>query len=180
MRRQRRKLAKLRKRTFVKATSPWPYSVGRIFLSLLGEHDDVVQKHFSDIYVTNPSKNSTVEEIEEATTEILRSQSKLEDLLSSPSRPTIALHPAIPGDHPSRKTPEYDAALDEARDFIDANNPKQALGHLEHLRQRIWSRGDDVVKFRILANMGAAKLALQSQEEAARLFLEALQYDPQN
>ena len=165
----------LREGRFSVVVLGWPDILAR-----LGDHDDVARKHFSDFYITSQSPATVVEELRETTSEILRKQSELEELSRPPYPATITPHPSVSDDGRSQQSPEFDAAVDEARDLIQIHNPKQALGHLERLKQRAWARGDNVVKFRILTNMGAAKLALQVHEEAARLFLEARQYDENN
>ena len=49
---------------------------------------------------------------------------------------------------------------------------------MEKLKGRIWTEASPVVQYRILTNMGAARLNLNQEEEAARLLIEALQYNP--
>src|SRR5581483_3373401 len=73
---------------------------------------------------------------------------------------------------------EYKAGLDYSRDLINNLNPKQALEYLEKSKDRIWSNADSLVKFRLLTNIGSAKLAINQEKEAAKLFIEALQYNP--
>lgn len=77
-------------------------------------------------------------------------------------------------------TSEYQSELDSARDLINDNKPATALSLLEDLKKRVWYKkdADDKVKFRILTNMGASKLALELETEACKLFIEALQYNP--
>lgn len=74
---------------------------------------------------------------------------------------------------------EYQSELDNARDLINNNKPLTALSILEDLKKRVWNKtSDNLVKFRILTNIGASKLALDQETEACKLFLEALQYNP--
>jgi len=76
-------------------------------------------------------------------------------------------------------TSEYQSELDNARDLINNNKPSTALIILEDLKKRVWNKTTDkLVKFRILTNIGASKLALDQETEACKLFLEALQYSP--
>ena len=73
---------------------------------------------------------------------------------------------------------EYQSELDHARDLINNRQPVAAISLLEDLKKRNWYKSDNLVKFRILTNLGAAKLALEEEPEACRLFLEAYHYNP--
>jgi tetratricopeptide (TPR) repeat protein len=76
-------------------------------------------------------------------------------------------------------TSEYQSELDNARDLINNNKPFTALSILEDLKKRVWNKtSDNLVKFRILTNIAASKLALDQEVDACKLFLEALQYNP--
>lgn len=149
-------------------------------LERLGDYEEIAQKHFPDFFVTTQSAGDLPEELTEVTFEILKGQSRPQELLRPDVPAPFTIQPTIPEDSRDRTTPEFDATLDEARDLIEAYNPKQALEHLERLKDRAWSRADAVVKFRLLSNMGAAKLAMKDESAAARLFLEAQQYDPES
>jgi len=78
----------------------------------------------------------------------------------------------------SALTSEYQSELDQVRDFLLEYRPKEALILLENLRRRSWPSANPLVKFRILTNIGAAKLSLNEQQEASKLFIKALQYNP--
>jgi len=73
---------------------------------------------------------------------------------------------------------EHQAEIDHSRDLLKHNKPKEALEYLEKLKERIWFNSDPIIKFRLLTNIGSAKLAMNSPEEAAKLFLDALQHNP--
>jgi len=68
--------------------------------------------------------------------------------------------------------------IDDYRDLIRHGRAETALGSLEAMRGRCFSSASDRVRFRILTNMGAAKLSLGLEREAALLFLEAYPLDP--
>jgi tetratricopeptide (TPR) repeat protein len=74
--------------------------------------------------------------------------------------------------------PEYQAQLDHSRDLLNSNRPKEALQFLEDLKGRIWSSAPSMVKYRITTNIAVAKLAMNQEQQAAKLFLEAQQYNP--
>ena len=71
------------------------------------------------------------------------------------------------------------SGIDSARDLLNKGKPYSALELLEKLKQRIWADASPNTKFRILTNMGVAKLALNREDEAALLLLEAFQYNPE-
>ena len=75
-------------------------------------------------------------------------------------------------------TREQHVELDYARNLINQHKPITALGYLEPIKNRIWNQTNPSVKFRLLTNIAASKLQLGDEKEAAKLFIEALQYNP--
>jgi len=73
---------------------------------------------------------------------------------------------------------EYQAELDQARDLLNNHKPTNALEALTRLKQRIWHNADASVRFRLTTNLGSAQAALGHDKEAGQLFIEALQYKP--
>lgn len=71
----------------------------------------------------------------------------------------------------------YQVAIDQANALLDQFKPKTALAQLEALREKAWEGADQVTKWKILTNIGAAKFQLNEDEEAARLFIQAAQYN---
>ena len=67
--------------------------------------------------------------------------------------------------------------IDNARDLLDNGRPYSALELLDKLKQRIWTDASSIARFRILTNIGAAKLALNKEREAAKLLIKAFQYN---
>lgn len=72
---------------------------------------------------------------------------------------------------------EYQSELDLARELIKQKKPKAAIDLLEDLKKRVWYKADNLVKFRLLSNLGASKLALEEEVEASKFFIEAYQYN---
>lgn len=68
--------------------------------------------------------------------------------------------------------------IDSFRDLIRNHRPATALHLLENLRETAWSTASAKVKFRIVANIGAAHHNLGDFEKGADLFLEAYPYNP--
>ncbi len=71
---------------------------------------------------------------------------------------------------------EHHAKIDNARKLLN-NKPTTAFELLETLKKRTWKDASDDLKFSILTNMAAAQFALNNEEEAAKLLVEAHQYN---
>ncbi|MGD2248289.1 MAG: hypothetical protein PVF58_07760 [Candidatus Methanofastidiosia archaeon] len=74
-------------------------------------------------------------------------------------------------------TTEYKEQLNHSWNLIENYKPIEALEILKGLKKRIWSNAESIVKYEILRNLGAAKFSLHHEQEAGKLFLEALQYN---
>lgn len=71
------------------------------------------------------------------------------------------------------------ALIDFARDEI-TSAPKTAFGQIERLISQYYATGTSRVKYRLLANKAAALLEMGHDEEAAHLYIEAFQHDPES
>jgi tetratricopeptide (TPR) repeat protein len=70
--------------------------------------------------------------------------------------------------------------IDYARTLINQGQFNQAVQYLEALRTELWYQADSILKYRLLANLGMAKLGLDEISDAAAKFVEALQYNPED
>lgn len=71
--------------------------------------------------------------------------------------------------------------IDYAQTLIKQGQFNQAVQYLERLKTELWYQLDDILKYRLLTNLGMAKLGLdESNNTAAAKFLEAQQYNPQD
>ena len=68
--------------------------------------------------------------------------------------------------------------IDNYRDFIKSGRARTALDLTENLKKRCWKEASSRVRFRIVTNIGAAKLQLGDEKGAADDFLAAVEYDP--
>ena len=75
---------------------------------------------------------------------------------------------------------EYHAEIDNARNLLKSHKPTTALELLEALKRRTWKDASDDLKFSILTNMAAAQFALNNEQDAAKLLLQAFQYDSED
>jgi tetratricopeptide (TPR) repeat protein len=67
--------------------------------------------------------------------------------------------------------------VDDYRDLIRGGRPQTAIDLLDKLRKRSWDEASPRVRFRIVTNIGAAKLMLGDEKGAATDFLTAQEYD---
>ncbi len=147
----------------------------------LARFPEVIEIHYPGFSPNTKAVKNGIDEIKKMTQAILDQQTDLKSGVACLSK-TIATG-AITNYADSSTTiltPEYQAELDDLRDLLNNHNPKQALDRLEKLKNRIWPNANPIVKYRLLTNMGVAKLALNQEQEAAKLFLEALQYNPED
>jgi tetratricopeptide (TPR) repeat protein len=71
--------------------------------------------------------------------------------------------------------------IDYAQTLIKQGQFNQAVQYLERLKTELWYQLDDILKYRLLTNLGMAKLGLdESSDAAAAKFVEARQYNPQD
>ena len=74
---------------------------------------------------------------------------------------------------------EHHAEIDNVRKLLN-NKPTTAIELLETLKERIWTNASDNLRFNILTNMAAAQFALNNEQDAAKLLLQAFQYDSED
>ena len=78
----------------------------------------------------------------------------------------------------SSATTEIDALIDEARTRITPSEAQIAVSLLNRIQRTKGGELSDWHRFRIFTNLGAASLMLGKGTEAARYFLEAKQFRP--
>ena len=75
---------------------------------------------------------------------------------------------------------EHQEQIDNARKVLKRHKPKTAFELLETLKNRIWVDASEDLKFSILTNMAAARLALNDEQEAAELLIKAFRHKPED
>jgi tetratricopeptide (TPR) repeat protein len=80
----------------------------------------------------------------------------------------------------SRLTDERHKRIDYTRTLISQGQFNSAIQYLEALKLELWYQADSILKYRLLANYGMAKLGLDEIADAAAKFVEALQYNPED
>lgn len=156
----------------------------------LSYHAAVLRVHYEGLL----ENFETLRELEQTSQAILEKQSGIEKSQSEVKQSlsaiglniqnlSVAQLPTIPIGREEREavlSSEYQAELDVARDLVNACRYKNALEYGTNLKNRIWHSALPNVRYRLLTNIGAAKLKLNEEQEAARLFVEALQYNPED
>lgn len=74
----------------------------------------------------------------------------------------------------------YHNQVDYGRQLINKGYFQQAVQYLNNLKEQLWYKQDNILKYRLLANLGMAQSGLDEISEAAKCFLEALQYNSQD
>jgi predicted Zn-dependent protease/transcription elongation GreA/GreB family factor len=144
----------------------------------LGDFPDILDKLYPSLSINTEAIKTEISIIKGPMDHLIEDQTGIRDSIASLRDDIRSTHQYNISDITSSVTSEYHAELDYARELITENNPKKALDFLNNLKERIWSQAPSMVKFRILTNIGAAKLMMNITDEAAKLFLEALQYNP--
>jgi tetratricopeptide (TPR) repeat protein len=80
----------------------------------------------------------------------------------------------------SNNNDEYHTQINYARKLINQGEFHQAINYLNDLKEKLWYKPDNTLKYPLLANLGMAHLGLDETSEAAKYFLAALQYNPED
>ena len=75
---------------------------------------------------------------------------------------------------------EHQAEIDNARKFLNSHKPTTAFELLETLKKRISENASEDLKFSILTNMAAAQLAINEEQIAAELLINAFRHKPED
>lgn len=87
---------------------------------------------------------------------------------------------AVVSSSSSSLTGERHRRIDHAQALISQGQFNQAVQYLEALKTELWYQLDNILKYRLLANLGMARLGLDETSDAAATFVEALQYNPED
>lgn len=149
----------------------------------LADFPDVLEKHYPGFTSNTVGIKKDINEIKEATHETLKNSAEISKINSSISLLSEKIENIKQLNTPDTSTiltSEHQAEIDHSRDLLKNHKPKNALEYLEKLKSRIWSNTQPIVKYRLLTNIGSARLSLGQEKDAAILFIEALQYNPED
>ena len=79
---------------------------------------------------------------------------------------------------PQNLVDERHRRIDEGRTLLNLGQFDRALEYLEGLQSEIWHSSDNSHRYRIITNLGGAKLGLGKVLDGAAKLIEALQYSP--
>mgnify|MGYP003819776917 CR=1 FL=1 len=74
---------------------------------------------------------------------------------------------------------EIDIEINSYRNLIE-KSPRSVIGSLSKLKDKVWRKTSNYIRFKILTNLGAAYLELGETDEAANLFIEAKKFSVEN
>ena len=111
--------------------------------------------------------NKELKQTTGATLDVVREIKSLLDVNTSPSIETAVAK-------------EHQEQIDNARNLLKSHKPTTAFELLETLKKRTWKDASDDLKFSILTNTAAAQFALNNEQDAAKLLLQAFQYDSED
>ena len=147
----------------------------------LEDHPEVVARHYPDFALTATMQEGFDQIRATQRDSLLKQAEAAADIKAYVSKSisdvecTVA---SFPNYLLASVSPLYDSLLDLARRYLDDNMPAQALDYLEQQKRLLWSSASPHVKCRLLMATGVAHLRLANEQRAAELFLEAVQYDP--
>lgn len=141
--------------------------------SLLKKHQNVYRLHYPEYSRDLDTSESLTQQVKKSFETSSEEISGLKFEIKSEFK-HLSEQISIGGD----VTQEHHVEIDYARDLIDQHKPASALSYLEPIKDRIWNQTNPSVKFRLLTNIAAAKLEMGDEKEAAKLFIEAFQYNP--
>jgi tetratricopeptide (TPR) repeat protein len=154
----------------------WEDIIGR-----LADFPDLIEKHYPGLSQNTKATKEGIDEIKETQQKILQNGAEIKSLVSSSLQ---QMETTANFDYSKVSevvlTPEYQAELDHSRDLLNNHKATEALEFLEKLKRRVWLSALPVVKYRLLTNIAAARLAMNQELEATKLFLEAQQYNPED
>lgn len=70
--------------------------------------------------------------------------------------------------------------IDEAAKHMSEGRPDLSVEKLERIRKKRWDRLSDRERFRVIANLGTAKLKQQKTQEAAAHYIRTVEFQPQD
>jgi len=140
------------------------------------EHPDIRSRNYPEVYGTVGEMAEKVQEISVQTKNAAADISEIKRSLCTPLGGPSNIFPQPQTVYQDAIGPEHQAELDHARDLLRNGNAIQAREYLEKLKERIWSRCEASVKYRLLTNLGFAYIRTKDEAKGARHFVEAFQY----
>lgn len=142
----------------------------------LAEHPDVLARNFPEVYGTVAETAAKVDETLVLTRKVADDTSEIRRAFCSSTEGPSSVFPQPQTVYQDAIGPEHQAELDHARDLLRNGNAIQAREYLEKLKERIWSRCEVSVKYRLLTNLGFAYIRTKEESKGAQYFVQAFQY----
>lgn len=142
----------------------------------------LIRREISDAAAAHTELGSKLDEIAATQREMLKRQESDSQTSGEISETVWELRKVVSSFSdtilPDAMASVHQGVLNLARDYLKDSKPTQVLELLEKQKATIWPTANGPTKARLLCTMGGAKLALGAETEAAHLFLEARQYNP--
>jgi hypothetical protein len=156
--------------------------ISRLGTTELTQIAALIRRDVSDTAAPHTELGSKLDEIASTQREILKRQES-EFATSGEISETVGELRKVVSSFSDTMIPDamasvHQGVLDLARDYLKDNRPSLTLELLEKQKTTIWPTANGPTKARLLCTMGGAKLALGAETEAAHLFLEARQHNP--
>lgn len=129
---------------------------------------------------SNTFKEGKIDEIKKNTERILDNQAQRTSIVNNGSgiiNVNVMEAVSASSDH---RFDVLGTKIDALRDLINKGNYLSALEGLESIKKNEWANLTALLKFRVLANLAAASSKVEKEDDAAKYFIEALQYSPED
>lgn len=174
-----RKLSKNKQKGIAFTVFVWSWDE---IIDELVKHPSLVKKHLPQVNNLDQITTQKIDNIDVTTQQINSSLNEQMAALQALTASFDKMQQGFAGVQNIRAeevlTDEYNAEIDDIKKLMEEHQYSDAVKGYERLKNRIWSKADDKVKFRILTNLGSAYYSWGKLNEAGPLFIEAYQYNP--
>lgn len=137
----------------------------------LQDYPDLLNKYYPEIY-TNAQIVKKMDVLEQC---LRDSHAQQEITLTDIGQKVAQVESRVGG-----AVGDNNERIDYGRDLIKQFKPAAAKDYYNDLKNKIWNRAQPLEKYRVLTNLGMAELALGHEGAAAKYYLEAFQYNPED
>ena len=152
---------------------------------ILSSMKNLIDREFTDPFPkTSGDTERKLDQLATTQRDILKQQeaeeSKTDQMVSSLGKLHNAFNSFSETMLPDIVASVHQEVLELAREYLKQNKPTLVLDLLAKQKQKIWPSANEPTKAMLLSTMGGAKLSIGATTEAAELFLESFQYNPNN
>jgi tetratricopeptide (TPR) repeat protein len=137
----------------------------------LQDYPELLSKHFPEI-ITTSQINKKIDKVAQGLNDFKENQDAIKSTIEQGIERMDSQFSSIAYDKS-----DYNERIDYGKDLLKKYQPFAALDYYKNLKDKIWHKSQPHEKYRILTNLGASELALKNESAAAKLFIEAFQYN---